>query len=124
MPISLLPAISKVFERIVHDHIFEYLTVNGILHNSQYGFRKSHSTEMATIELTDSLFLNLDMRKLPISICLDLSKAFDTLDHNILFKKLEHYGINQTPLSWLMSYRTDRLQFVYFSGENSDIMPI
>ena len=53
-----------------------------------------------------------------------MSKAFDTLDHNILFKKLEHYGINQTPLSWLMSYLTDRLQFVSFSGENSDIMPI
>ena len=68
--------------------------MNGILYNSQYGFRKSHSTEMATIELTDSLFQNLDMGKLPISIFLDLSKAFDTLDHNILFKKLEHYGIN------------------------------
>ena len=64
------------------------------------------------------------MGKRPISIFLDLSKAFDTLDHNILFKKLERYGINQTPLSWLMSYRTDRLQFVSFSGENSDIMPI
>ena len=64
------------------------------------------------------------MGKLPISIFLDLSKAFDTLDHNILFKKLEHYGINQTPMSWLMSYLTDRLQFVSFSGENPDIMPI
>ncbi len=57
--------------------------MNGILYNSQYGFRKSHSTEMATIELIDSLFQNLDMGKLPISIFLDLSKAFDTLDHNI-----------------------------------------
>ena len=64
------------------------------------------------------------MGKLPISIFLDLSKAFDTLDHNILFKKLEHYGINQTPMSWLMSCLTDILQFVYFSGENPDIMPI
>ena len=123
-PISLLPSISKVFERIVYNQLFDYLTVNGILFNSQYGFRKSHSTEMATIELIDSLLQNLDSGKLPISIFLDLSKAFDTLDHNILFTKLEHYGINRTPLSWLTSYLTDRLQFVYCLGEKSDIMPV
>ena len=67
-PISLLPSISKVFERIVYNQLFDYLTVNGILFNSQYGFRKSHSTEMATIELIDSLLQNLDSGKLPISI--------------------------------------------------------
>ena len=80
---------------------------------------------MATIELIDSIVHNLDIGKLPNSIFLDLSKAVDTLDHNILFKKLEHYGINPTPLSWFMSsYLTDRFQFVSFLGENSDIVPI
>ena len=81
-PISLLPSISKVFERIVYNQLYSYLTTNGILFKSQYGFRKSHSTETAAIELTT----NLDNGDIPIAIFLELSKAFDTLDHAILLK--------------------------------------
>ena len=86
-PISLLPSISKVFERIVYNQLYSYLTTNGILFKSQYGFRKLHSTETAAIELTDTLLQNLDNGDIPIAIFLDLSKAFDTLDHAILLKK-------------------------------------
>ena len=116
--------ISKVFEIIVYDQLFDYLTVNGILYNSQYGFRKPHSTQMATIELIDSIFKNWTYENSKFPVFLDMPKAFDTLVHNILFKMLEHYGINRTPLSWLMSYLTDRLQFLSFLGEHSDIVPI
>ena len=94
-PISLLPSISKVFERIVYNQLYSYLTTNGILFKSQYGFRKLHSTETAAIELTDTLLQNLDNGDIPITIFLDLSKAFDTLDHAILLKKpgsLRHQG--------------------------------
>ena len=83
-PISLLPSISKVFERIVYNQLYSYLTTNGILFKSQYGFRKLHSTETAAIELTDTILQNLD-GDIPIAIFLDLSKAFDTLDLAILF---------------------------------------
>ena len=94
-PISLLPSISKVFERIVYNQLYSYLTTNGILFKSQFGFRKSHSTETAAIELTDTLLQNLDNGEIPIAIFLDLSKAFDTLDQAILLKKtgpLRHPG--------------------------------
>ena len=94
-PISLLPSISKVFERIVYNQLYSYLTTNGILFKSQYGFRKLHSTETAAIELTDTLLQNLDNGDIPIAIFLDLSKAFDTLDHTVLLKNpglLRHQG--------------------------------
>ena len=123
-PISLLPSISKVFERIVYNQLYSYLTTNGILFKSQYGFKKSHSTETAAIELTDTLLQNLDNGEIPIAIFLDLSKAFDTLDHAILLKKLEHYGIQDTPLNWLISYLSNRLQFVQMGDVLSDTLPI
>ena len=124
-PISLLLSISKVFERIVYNQLYSYLTTNGILFKSQFGFRKSHSTETAAIELTDTLLQNLDNGEIPIAIFLDLSKAFDTLDHAILLKKkLEHYGIQDTPLNWLSSYLSNRLQFVQMGDVLSDTLPI
>ena len=85
--------------------------------------RKSHSMETATLELTDTdtLFQNLDNRKFPVYIFLDLSKAFGTTDHNIWFKKLEHYGINGTPLIWLMYYLTERRQFDYIMSDTLTI---
>ena len=114
----------KSSERIVYNQLYNYLTTNGILFKSQYGFRKSNSTETAAIELTDTLLQNLDNCEIPIAIFLDLSKAFDTLDHAILLKKLEHYGIQDTPLNWLTSYLSNRLQFVQMGDVLSDTLPI
>ena len=124
-PISLLPSISKVFERIVYNQLYSYLTINGMLFKSQYGFRKSHSTETAAIELTDTLLQNLDNGEIPIAIFLDLSKAIDTLDHTILFfLKLEQYSIQDTHLNWLISYLSNRLQFVQMGDVLSNTLPI
>ena len=120
-PISLLPVISKVFEKIVSDQLYKYFTDNDLIFTSQYGFRKLHSTELASIELIDRIAQYMDSGKLPLSIFLNLSKAFDTLDHSILLDKLKFYGISNTPLKWFQSYLRSRQQFVEFDGTCSGI---
>ena len=88
-PISLLSSISKVFERAVFNQLYQYLDVNNLLFDSQYGFRKQHSTELAALELIDRIHKSMEDGQIPVSIFLDLSKAFDTLDHTILLSKLK-----------------------------------
>ena len=85
-PISLLPAIPKVFEKALFIQ-YDYINENELLYQSQYEFRTLHSTETASLEITDIIIKELDGGKLAIGIFLDISKAFDTLDHNILLKK-------------------------------------
>ena len=119
-PISLLPASSKVFAKIVFNQLYQYFTDNDLIFTSQYGFRKLHSTEFASIELVDRISQYMDSGKLPLSIFLDLSKAFDTLDHSILLSKLKFYGVSNTPLKWFQSYLQNRQQFVEFDGTCSD----
>ena len=88
-PISILPSISKVCERIIFNQIHNYFHVNNLDFCSQYGFRKEHCTELAVLELIDRITQHLDKGTTPINVYLDLSKAFDTLDHNILLHKLK-----------------------------------
>ena len=94
-PISLLPALSKVFERVVFKQLYAYFTSKKLLYKSQYGFREDHSTELATLEFIDKISQDLDNGKIPIALFLDLSKAFDTLNHEILLTKLDYYGIKK-----------------------------
>ena len=123
-PISLLPSISKVFEKIVFQQLYEYFVSNKLIYNSQYGFRQLHSTELASLELVDRLTQNLDAGKVSISVFLDLSKAFDTLNHEILLTKLSHYGVRGTANNWFHSYLSNRQQFVHYENTQSIMMPI
>ena len=100
------------------------MTENNLLYESQYGFRKQHSTELASLELTDRILHDLDNNKVPISVFLDLSKAFDTLDHSILLKKLQFYGVKNTALSWFDSYLSNRSQYVDLNGTSSMFSPL
>ena len=118
-PISILPTLSKLFEKVVHKQLYEYLNNNNLLNNSQYGFRPNHSTEYAAIEFVDHAMHDIDQGNIPLSIFLDLSKAFDTLDHNILLKKLHHYGVRGIYLDWFSSYLSDRLQYVAYNHKMS-----
>ena len=111
-PISLLSAISKLFEKVVYNQLYEYFTKNKLFHENQYGFRTKHSTELAVTELTDRILINIDNKKLSLAIFMDLSKAFDTLDHKILIDKLGYYGIRVTSLMWFESYLSQRTQYV------------
>ena len=123
-PISLLSAISKLFERVVFNQLYAYFVKNKLFYPSQYGFRDKHSTEFAAVELVDRVMEQLDKGNCAISIFMDLSKAFDTLDHKILLQKLRYYGLQNTPLRWFDSYLTGRLQYVEVNGACSDSLPI
>ena len=86
-PISLLPSISKIFEKVLLEQLTTYLDNNNLIDNHQYGFRKRHSTEYAALHIVDYLNYELDLKRTPINLYLDLSKAFDNLSHKILISK-------------------------------------
>lgn len=123
-PVSLLPTLSKIIEKVVHKQLDAYMTKNELFNSSQYGFRKNHSTEFATIEIVDKIANEIDKKKIPFSVFIDLSKAFDTLDHGILLKKLHYYGIEGTPLKWFESYLTGRSQSVKYNNTISSRLEI
>ena len=81
----------------------------------QYGFRPKYSTEMALLKLVDKISNEIDNKKFTVGIFLDLSKAFDTVNHSILFQKLHYYGIRGNTLSWFKDYLNNRSQYVFFS---------
>ena len=119
-PVSLLCTVSKVFERIMYNRLLSFLDEYKILFSYQFGFRKHHSTYMALMTLMDSLTHCLDNGEYVIDIFLDFSKAFDTVDHNILLQKLSLYGIRGTALDWFQSYLTNRYQFLTYTRESSE----
>ena len=107
-PISLLTSISKLFEKVVFTQLYDYFHKNHLYYASQYGFRKLHSTEFAALKLTDRTLKDIHDRDESLAIYIDLSKAFNTLDHHILLKKLNHYGIEGPAFDWFSSYLTGR----------------
>ena len=123
-PISILSSLSKVFERIMHNQLTEHFRNANLFYESQYGFRTSHSTELAALELMNRNILAMDQNKKPINIFMDLSKAFDTLDHPILMEKLKYYGIQGTALKLFESYLSNRRQLIDFDTNFSDELPI
>ena len=104
--------------------ISDYFSTNNYFHDGQYGLRERHSTELPTIELMDRVISALNDKFLPISIFMDLSKAFDTLDHDIVLGKLRYYGINGTSLDWFRSYLLNRKQYVEINNERSSCLDI
>ena len=123
-PISLLPCISKIIEKCVFIQVYQYFENNKLIFGSQYGYRKDHSTETACLELIDKLYKHLDNNQSPFCIFIDLSKAFDTINHQILLSKLKYYGLDDHAVSWFSSYLSDRKQFVEVDGVKSPTQPI
>ena len=119
-PISMLPTLSKIFEKVVYKQLYHYMNSNNLFHISQYGFRQKHSTEYAALELVDRIGKELDRKTKPISIFLDLSKAFDTLNHNIMAQKLKYYGVEGNTLSWFISYLENRKQALKYNNNTSE----
>jgi len=123
-PISILPFISKILERLMYDRVQSFLNKNDILTKNQYGFREKHSTYMALLKLVDQITEKLNNKQFTIGIFIDLSKAFDTIDHKILISKLQHYGIRGIALEWFKSYLTNRHQYVNIGESNSSMQHV
>ena len=115
-PISLLPNFSKILEKLMFNRMVEFLDKHNVLYEHQYGFRQNYSTEHALIQLSDKIAQAIDKKRFMIGIFVDLSKAFDTLNHEILLSKLEYYGIRGIANDWFRSYLTNRKQFVIFDN--------
>ena len=107
-PISLLLTISKVLEKLIYTRTYSFLIECNQLYDSQYGFRTNHSCENAVSELVGHILKRKEQNESTACVFLDLSKAFDTIKHEVLLKKLELYGIRGTALSWFQSYLSDR----------------
>ena len=118
-PISVLPVFSKILERIIHKRLYKFISRFDLLHENQFGFRPHFSSEMAILHAYDNIISNLDKKKHTLGIFLDLSKAFDTINHDILFTKLPYYGIRGVAIDWFRNYLTNRLQFVSYNHKKS-----
>ena len=123
-PISVLSFFSKIFERVIYNHIVDFMDSNDSIYKYQFGFRERHSTQQAIITLVEKITSSLDNGDIVIGVFLDLKKAFDTVDHHILLNKLFAYGIRGSTLKWFESYLTDRSQYLTYDGIQSIILPI
>ena len=123
-PISLLSNINKIMEKIVYSRVFNYLNINNIFYEQQFGFRPAHSTNHALINITEKIRETLDKGNIAAGVFVDFQKAFDTVNHQILQKKLSHYGINGTLHKWFKSYLSNRTQHVSVLGFKSNIQNI
>ena len=125
-PISVLPILSKIYERHIYDSLYTYLSVNNLLYGLQSGFRRNHSIESALplIRLVDQLLFELDQDKVSGLLCVDYSKAFDLINHDILIAKLKIFGIDGQDLQLFKSYLADRRQYVSVKGTESSMREI
>ena len=123
-PISVLPVFSKVLERLMYNRMINYINKYKLLYPFQFGFQKNHSTNMALITLVDKISDALENGDKVLGVFLDFSKAFDTVDHTILLKKLEYYGFRGVVLKWLSNYLQNRKQYVFYNNTKSDYKSI
>ena len=122
-PISILPYFSKILKRIVYNRVYEHLNSNNILYKNQFGFQKGHSTEHAILQLVDQISNRFEKNLFTLCVFIDLSKAFDTVDHDIHICKLNS-GVRGNNLKWFESYLHNRKQFISFNNRNTSFADI
>ena len=115
---SVLSSISKLIEKLLHNHLYSFLAQDIGLFNYQFGFRNNHSTNNALISIAEKF------GKFACGVFLDFQRAFDTVNHQILISKPEHYRVRDVPLNLFKSYLEKQKQFVSVNNINSDILPI
>ena len=120
-PISVLPFLSRLFEKLVYCRLYKYLDHNGLIYRHQSGFRSLHSVASCLLSNTNEWYQNIDNNKLTGLAFIDLKKAFDTVDTKLLLEKLAHYGIRNVEQRWFASYLTSRRQFCRVNDKSSSI---
>lgn len=123
-PISVLPAFSKIFEKVIVARLVKYLEENQILSQYQHGFRANHSTETAILQFVNNIYKSLEDKLYVVGVFIDLSKAFDSINHNILIDKMQHIGIRGVPLQLFRSYLSNRSQSVSCNNVTSQFNSI
>lgn len=109
-PITILPTLSKILERAVHDKLYYVSLENNLFTNKQYGFRSKLCTETTILKFTDQVLRSMESGNLTGAVFLDLAKAFDTVDHNLLIKKMSSFGLTNKSINWFKSYLSNRQQ--------------
>ena len=120
-PISLLSNIGKIFEKVMNVKLTTFLNRFNCFYKYQFGFRNKHSTTHTLIEITENIREALDNGNYACGVFIDLQKAFDTVNHDILFRKLNYYGVRGIALEWFKSYLSNRMQMVYINNTFSNI---
>ena len=123
-PISLLSPISKILEKLIFNRLSLFIEKNSILHKNQFGFRTSHSTELAITDFTQQIMHDMNDKQMTLGLFLDLSKAYDVINHELLLKKLDHYGIRGIANSWFKSYLSSRKQYVSIENFSSNLADV
>ena len=118
-PISLLDSFSKVYEKLMHNRVVDFMESNESFHELQYGFRSGRSCEHALLTAQNYILHSLNKQQISLLLLIDFSKAFDMVEHSILLQKLERYGIRGAALKWFESYLSNREQFVSVNGVDS-----
>ena len=118
-PMSVLSTIARIFEKLLYSHLYEFLTENDTRGNRQWGFRSLHSTAHALIDCSNNWFINIDRGGIMSTVLLDIKKAFDTIDHEILQQKLEYYDVGEEELRFFKSYLTNRKQCCNMNNQTS-----
>ena len=119
-PVSVLPVLSQVFERVLQARLVGFLDRHGVVIPGQYGFRAGHSTAMAVLDMVEKVRAAWGRGNVALGVFIDLKKAFDTVDHQLLLAKLEHYGVRGGALGLLESYLGGRSQYVVYGGYESE----
>ena len=121
-PISVLPVFSKLLERIMYNRIYSHVTNNKLLYEKQFGFQQKCSTDYAILQLTKNIYESFDRNTFTLGVFVDLSKAFDTVNHKILLKKLTCFGIKGIYLNWFKSYLNNRKQFISYDKKETAML--
>ena len=116
----MIPIFSKIFEKIIYERLYSFFTANSVIYDKQFGFRKHHSTSHAVNYSVNKIMTEIEAKRHVIGIFVDLSKAFDTIDHKKLLIKLEHYGIRGVCHTLLSNYLLNRTQYTNFQNSSSD----
>ena len=109
-------------KKFFYNRLYDYFSVNNLLSSSQFGFKSGASTEYALLNFSNGILKLFDQKKVEIATFMNLSKAYDCVDHNILLSKLKRYGIHETALQWINSYLSDREHFVSWNQTHSPLL--